>query len=59
MTHNDFDIDEDIIIPIVDFIQKNCDVDKEKIQFDEEFKNYFNMPNEILKIVNENKEKKK
>ena len=58
MTHNDFDIDEDIIIPIVDFIQKNCDVDKEKIQFDEEFKNYFNMPNEILKIVNENKKKK-
>ena len=59
MTHNDFDIDDDIIIPIVDFIQQNCEVDRNKIQFDEEFKNFFNMPNEIIKIVNEKQKSEK
>lgn len=35
MTHNDFDLDLDIIDPINLFIAKNCNIDKEKNNFDE------------------------
>ena len=61
MTHNDFDIDEDIINPIIKFVQQNCDVDKEKIHFDDEFKNFFNMPVDIENLVKKeiNKSEKK
>ena len=41
MTHNDFDLDEDIIEPINRFIAKNCNIDKEKNNFDDK---------EILKL---------
>ena len=53
MTHNDFDIDEDIIEPILDFIGKNCSVDKEKNNFEEneEIKKLNEMPENIKNIV--------
>lgn len=49
MTHNDFDVDEDIIEPIADFIGKNCSVDKEKNDFDEneEIKKMYIIPEYI------------
>ena len=53
MTHNDFDIDEDIIEPIVNFIGKNCFIDKDKNNFDEneEMKKLYKIPAYIKNII--------
>ena len=60
MTHNDFNIDEDIIEPIINFIGKNCSVDKEKNNFDknEEIKQLSKMPEYIKNIIDKNKNNK-
>ena len=60
MTHNDFNIDEDIIEPIINFIGKNCSVDKEKNNFDkiEEIKNLSRIPEYIKNIIDKNKNNK-
>ena len=57
MTHNDFDIDEDIIEPIYDFIGKNCSVDKEKNNFDEneEIKKLYIIPDDIKSLIDKYK----
>ena len=46
MTHNDFDLDMDIIEPINKFLAKNCNIEKEKNNFDEneEIKKLFQIP---------------
>ena len=53
MTHNDFDIDEDIIDPINIFIKKNCKIDNEKNNFDEneEIKKISKIPASIKNII--------
>ena len=38
MTHNKFNLDNDIIIPIQIFISKNCFLDEEKNNFDFDIK---------------------
>ena len=60
MTHNDFNIDEDIIEPIINFIGKNCSVDKEKNNFDknEEIKNLSQIPEYIKNVIDKNKNNK-
>ena len=57
MTHNDFDIDEDIIEPIVNFIGKNCFIDKDKNNFDEnaEIKKLYKIPENIKTTIDINK----
>ena len=57
MTHNDFEIDEDIIDPINNFIKKNCKIDNEKNNFDEneEIEKISKMPKFIKNIVDKNK----
>ena len=57
MTHNDFDIDEDIIEPIVDFLGKNCTIDKDKNNFDEneEIKKLYIIPEYIKGIIDKYK----
>ena len=57
MTHNDFDIDEDIIEPIVNFIGKNCFIDKDKNNFDEnvEIKKLYKIPENIKATIDINK----
>jgi esterase/lipase len=57
MTHNDFDIDEDIIEPIANFLGKNCSIDKGKNNFEEneEIKNYFKIPEYIKNTIDKNK----
>ena len=54
MTHNDFDLEADIIGPINKFISKNCKVEKEKNNFDNinEIKDLFEIPNYIQEILN-------
>ncbi len=49
MTHNDFDLDTDIMEPIDKFISKNCNIDKQKNKFDdnEEIKKLFEIPKVI------------
>ena len=57
MTHNDFDLDEDIIEPICNFIKKHCMVDTEENNLqniDEEIKKFREMPEDIKAYVNEN-----
>ena len=60
MTHNDFNIDEDIIEPIINFIGKNCSVDKEKNNFDknEEIKKLSRIPEYIKNVIDKNKNNK-
>ena len=57
MTHNDFDIDEDIIEPIANFLGKNCSIDKGKNNFEEneEIKNFFKIPENIKNTIDKNK----
>ena len=57
MTHNDFDIDEDIIEPINNFIKKNCKIDNEINNFDEneEIKKISKMPQFIKNIIDSNR----
>ena len=59
MTHNDFDLDEDIIEPINKFLTKNCNIDKEKNNFDnnEKIKELFKMPTHIQNIIDQLKTK--
>ena len=57
MTHNDFDLDEDIIDPINSFIKRNCIVDYKKNEFkniSEQIKALFEMPEEIKKYIDKN-----
>ena len=54
MTHNDFDLDSDIIEPINQFIKRNCVVDNTKIKFNIN-ENLFEMPKEIEDYINKNK----
>jgi esterase/lipase len=60
MTHNDFDIDEDIIDPIINFIGKNCIIDKDKNNFEEneEIKKLYIIPEYIKNIIDKNKNNK-
>ena len=54
MTHNDFDLDEDIIDPINKFIKKNCVIDNEKNQFknfENEINKLYEMPDEIKTYI--------
>ena len=55
MTHNDFDLDEDIIEPINNFLSKNCKIDKGKNEFDhnEEIQKSFEFPS-YIKIITQN-----
>ena len=59
MTHNDFDLDEDIIEPINKFLTKNCNIDKEKNNFDnnEKIKELFKMPTHTQNIIDQLKTK--
>lgn len=57
MTHNDFDLDEDIVDPINKFIRRNCAVDSQPNNFREkesEIDNLYEMPEEIKSYVNKN-----
>lgn len=56
MTHNDFDLDMDIIEPINRFIIKNCNVDETKNNFDEneEIKELFEIPSYIKANIQNN-----
>lgn len=57
MTHNDFDLDDDIIDPINSFIKRNCIVDNKKNEFkniDEQIKALFEMPEEIKNYIDKN-----
>ena len=57
MTHNDFDLDVDIIEPINRFIAKNCNIDKEKNKFDdEEIKNLYEFPPAIKALIQDKTE---
>ena len=54
MTHNDFDLDDDIINPIIDFMIRHCFIDKETCEFDltdDNIKNLFNTPEEVRKKI--------
>ena len=52
MTHNDFDLDYDIIEPIKRFMAKNCNIDKEKNNFnDEEISKLFEIPPKIKDFI--------
>ena len=56
MTHNDFNLHEDIILPIQIFISKNCTLDEEKNNFDFGSKNLiklFKTPSYIEKLISE------
>ena len=56
MTHNDFDLDSDIMEPINKFISKNCNVDTHKNTFDnnDEIKKLFEIPINIKEIIQNN-----
>ena len=50
MTHNDFDLYDDIIAPIQKFIENNCTIDNGKINSDEiknDIDKLHKMPEEI------------
>ena len=56
MTHNDFDLDEDIIEPIYLFMKKNCIIDNEENtlnNIEEEINKLMEMPEDIKKYVEE------
>ena len=60
MTHNDFDLYEDIIDPIYEFIQKNCEVDKDKNDFKSiksEIDKIYVTPKEIREFIDYNLKK--
>ena len=57
MTHNDFDLDEDIIEPICKFIKKNCIVDEEKNDFkkiENEIEELYKMPKKVESFIIKN-----
>ena len=57
MTHNDFDLDDDIINPINKFIKRNCVVDLEKNEFNNiqnEINKLYKMPEEINEYIQKN-----
>ena len=52
MTHNDFDLYNDIIEPIDKFIKNNCNVDNEKIDYNkDEYEKLYKMPEEVYSYV--------
>ena len=54
MTHNEFDIDLDLISPINNFIHQNCIIDKEKNNFnlgEESYRKIFLTPEYIEKLI--------
>ena len=56
MTHNDFDLDEDIINPVFNFIKKHCMVEMEQNNLqniDEEIKKLKEIPKEIKDFIDE------
>ena len=56
MTHNDFDLDEDIINPVCNFIKKHCMVEMEQNNLqniDEEIKKLKEIPKEIKDFIDE------
>jgi len=58
MTHNEFDLDDDIINPIKNFMNVHCVKDMENNNWDlnsDEFKVYFDTPEFVNKLVKENK----
>ena len=60
MTHNDFDLDEDIIEPICKFIKKNCIVDEEKNDFkkiENEIEELYKMPKKVESFIIKNQNK--
>ena len=57
MTHNDFDLDDDIIEPIHKFIIRNCVIDDEKNEFnmfENELELLYKMPEEIDSYITKN-----
>jgi esterase/lipase len=57
MTHNDFDLDDDIIEPIHRFIKRNCVIDEEKNEFENfenEIEKLYIMPQEISDYIIKN-----
>ena len=57
MTHNDFDLEEDIINPVDNFIKKHCLIDTEENNLkniDEEIKQYKRIPDEIKSYIEAN-----
>ena len=57
MTHNDFDLEEDIIDPVDNFIKKHCEVDNGQNNLeniDEEINKLKTMPEDIKNYVDEN-----
>ena len=57
MTHNDFDLEEDIINPVDNFIKKHCLIDTEENNLkniDEEIKQFKRIPDEIKSYIEAN-----
>ena len=57
MTHNDFDLEEDIMKPIGKFVKEKCEVDEEKSDIfsnKEEIEKLYKMPKRINDFINEN-----
>ena len=57
MTHNDFDLDDDIVEPINKFIRRNCVIDSQQNNLKEkesEIDKLYTMPEEIESYVNKN-----
>ena len=56
MTHNDFNLHEDILEPINKFIIKNCNIDGEKNKFenDQKIKELYEMPEYIKDMILKN-----
>ena len=60
MTHNDFDLEDDIINPVDNFIKKHCVVDTEENNLkniDEDINKLKIVPDEIQAYIDENKNK--
>ena len=56
MTHNDFDLEEDIMKPIGKFVKEKCKVDEENNDFyrhKEEIEKLYKMPKSIKDFINE------
>ena len=56
MTHNDFDLDTDIMEPINKFIAKNCKVDNRRNNFDDndQIQKLFEIPDNIKEMIENN-----
>lgn len=57
MTHNDFELEDDIINPVFVFIQKHCMIDKEENNLpniDEEIKKLKEIPRDIKEYIDKN-----